>query len=661
MTKTEYTLKENVIIKHQMPRVGIICSNPRRAERIAHNCLENATLLTYYQSAWAIDIYIGTYKNKHVFVAGVAVGASGASFSVQQLAAAGAKVIIRYGSNDNPGILKDDMHNIILVDSADNLYGLMQGNGAPKSDWGTTLYANTDLINTLNTAFQNSGIGVNKAICHHVEDYVAYTFPSLHPHCEQIQFDLKKLESQSTEKLHCRDMESAALFYRARIDGFAAATVLQNVPKPAGTDQVYNKEIGELAKQIEPQIAEIILDVITPHSEDYKNNFMTYTKLDEHNIKEYLKYINNKSYVGANITEIGDGNLNQVFRVTIDNSSLIIKQALPYLRCVGESYELDKIRMKYEIAYLKIASELYGKHVPELYHTDDKQMMLMHMQDLSQHQLMREGLINGIQYPNFSKHIAKFLANVLFKTSRNHLDLEEHAGLIKKFNDNKLKSLTEDFFFTFAFIDHETNYKNSPDKFSYQFRKNVKSLLDLFATNTESLSHGDLHTGSIFVNQSDTYIIDGEFAFMGPIGFDLGLLIANLMTAYIRHKAYDINSKSHDMQDWLIKTIQEVINNFFNEYKILWDEFNKNNRLFNKTEFKHYQNEYFMYVLQTSIGFAGVEMCRRTCGLAGVKEIREIPEPTLKEKAEDMVLDTGMFMVENYQQISSIQDIILKL
>lgn len=661
MTKTKFTLQENIIIKHPLPKVGIICSNPRRAERIAHNCLENVTLLTKYQSAWAMDIYIGTYKGKHVFVAGVAVGASGASFAIQQLAAAGAKVIVRYGSNDNPNISKDDMQKVILVDSADNLVGLMHGNGEPKSEWGKKLHADAELINKLGETFKDAGIGINTAICHHVEDYVAYTFPSLHPHEEQIYKDLKELESQELEKLHCRDMESAALFYRANIDGFTAATVLQNVPKPAGKDQVYNKEIGELAKQIEPKIANIILDVITPYSTGYKETFQSYAKLDENNIKEYLSSINNQDYSNAKINEIGDGNLNQVFRIITNESSFIVKQALPYLRCVGESYALDKIRMKYEIAYLKIASELYGEHIPTLYYTDDKQMMLVNMQDFNQHQLMRDGLINGIQYPNFSKHIARFLATMLFKTSRNYLGLDEHSDLIKKFNDNKLRTLTEDFFFTYAFIDHETNYKNSPDKFSFNFRRNVKSLIDLFTTNAEALSHGDLHTGSIFVNENETYIIDGEFAFMGPIGFDLGLLIANLITAYIRHKVYDTTPNSKDMQIWLSGTIEEIINNFSNEYKILWNENSQKNRLFNKAEFEDYQDEHLKYILQTSIGFAGVEMCRRTCGLAGVKEIREISESNLKAKAEDMVLSAGILMVENYQDINSIQDLTLKL
>ncbi|MCX8514646.1 MAG: S-methyl-5-thioribose kinase, partial [Burkholderiales bacterium] len=570
MGKTKYSLTENLIIKSNMPSVGIVSSNPKRAERIAYSCLQDVILLTEYQSAWALDIYIGKYKDKFVFVAGVALGASGASFAIQQLASAGAKVIIRYGSNDNPGITKADMAKVILVDSADNLVGLMHANGEPEQDWGKTLYADTELVAQLNKEFKKSGLNVEMAICHHVEDLVAYNYPVLHPNYKQISNQLEKLYLNQATKLHCRDMETAALFYRAKIDGFVAATVLQNIPKIPGKNQVYYNEVGETARQMEPRIAKVILDVIVPYSDEHEiSSKVAYVKLDENNVKEHLGQINDEDYSLAKIKEIGDGNLNQVFRVNMPDKSLIVKQSLPYLRCVGEEYLLDKIRIKYEIAYLKIAANLCENHIPRLYYTDDKKMMVIHMQDLNKHQLMRDGLINGIKYPNFAQHIAKFLATMMFKTSRNYLDLKCHVELIKTFNDNTLRSLTENFIFTFPYIEHETNYKNLPHRFSFKFRNNMKFLLDLFATSTETLSHGDLHTGSIFINEEETYIIDGEFAFMGPAGFDLGLLIANLITAYIHHKNLSANPKSKDIQSWLITTIEEIITNFAIEYKKL--------------------------------------------------------------------------------------------
>jgi 5-methylthioribose kinase len=41
------------------------------------------------------------------------------------------------------------------------------------------------------------------------------------------------------------------------------------------------------------------------------------------------------------------------------------------------------------------------------------------------------------------------------------------------------------------------------------------------------MCHGDLHAGSIMVTDTETRVIDPEFAFYGPMGFDIGMLIGN--------------------------------------------------------------------------------------------------------------------------------------
>lgn len=41
--------------------------------------------------------------------------------------------------------------------------------------------------------------------------------------------------------------------------------------------------------------------------------------------------------------EIGDGNINFVFVITGPSGSIIVKQGLPYIRCVGESWPLSQV------------------------------------------------------------------------------------------------------------------------------------------------------------------------------------------------------------------------------------------------------------------------------------------------------------------------------
>lgn len=48
------------------------------------------------------------------------------------------------------------------------------------------------------------------------------------------------------------------------------------------------------------------------------------------------------------ITEVGDGNLNLVFIVKGTSGGVAVKQALPYVRLVGESWPLPLSRAHYE-------------------------------------------------------------------------------------------------------------------------------------------------------------------------------------------------------------------------------------------------------------------------------------------------------------------------
>ncbi len=55
-----------------------------------------------------------------------------------------------------------------------------------------------------------------------------------------------------------------------------------------------------------------------------------------------------------------------------------------------------------------------------------------------------------------------------------------------------------------------------------------------FVSKAETLVHGDLHSGSIMVTAEDTQVIDPEFAVYGPFGFDVGMLLANVLLGLLR-------------------------------------------------------------------------------------------------------------------------------
>jgi 5-methylthioribose kinase len=397
-----------------------------------------------------------------------------------------------------------------------------------------------------------------------------------------------------------------------------------------------------------------------------------YKILNSGNIVSYLQSIEKiKEYFGddsLHVSEIGDGNLNFVYIIKSEQNfqkALILKQAVPYLRCVGEEYPLSKERMTFEIRALLKYSELTPKLVPFIYDSNEE-MSVVVMQFLSEHTIMRKGMIEGVVYPKFAEQISSFLAENLFKTSSLFLDSTCKRQLVDRFNKNvELCKLTEDFVFSFAFMEHETNNENADANPTAQklfedmdFKRNVLKLKYKFMTGSDALLHGDLHTGSIMLNQDETFVIDPEFAFVGPFGFDIGALIGNLIMSYISHLHV---SKNEQYQKWILDLIEEILSKFEQKFLSLWSEVDESalyvKGYMDENELEIFKKEFMNNMLRDTVGFAGCKMSRRMFGIAGVEDIRAIQNKEIRDKAEAHVLEIAKRFVKNYEKIESIQDI----
>src|SRR5579885_3504090 len=85
--------------------------------------------------------------------------------------------------------------------------------------------------------------------------------------------------------------------------------------------------------------------------------------------------------VGANISEwrvreVGDGNLNLVFIVEGPAGSVVVKQALPYVRLVGESWPLPLERSWFEYNALVEHARYAPRLTPKIFHFDREQAMI---------------------------------------------------------------------------------------------------------------------------------------------------------------------------------------------------------------------------------------------------------------------------------------------
>lgn len=106
-----------------------------------------------------------------------------------------------------------------------------------------------------------------------------------------------------------------------------------------------------------------------------------YQSYNEESIKTYLSTLPSViAIIGgavSNVTEVGDGNLNFVYIVTGSNGRIVVvKQALPYVRCVGESWPLSLERAYFECHALLEERKYAAEYVPEVYHFDKSKSII---------------------------------------------------------------------------------------------------------------------------------------------------------------------------------------------------------------------------------------------------------------------------------------------
>jgi 5-methylthioribose kinase len=351
------------------------------------------------------------------------------------------------------------------------------------------------------------------------------------------------------------------------------------------------------------------------------------------------------------VREVGDGNLNLVFIVEGPAGDLCVKQALPYVRLVGEGWPLDLRRAWFEHRAAEVQSRHAGPRIPELLHFDER-LYLIAMECCRPHVIMRRGMIQGVVYPVFAGHIAEYLAATLYRTSDMALPAAEKRGLVAAFSGNtELCKITEDLVFTDPYTVCERNRWTSPqlDDVAAEIRadaplKRAVSALKLkFLGEAQALLHGDLHTGSIMVTAEDTKVIDPEFAVVGPMGFDVGKLLGNLLMSHFSQRGHEREPGERDVyRRWILGTVEEVWDRFSRRFAELWTAHPTGDgypaSLFDgpdgRASLREAQSAYTASLFRDALGFAGAAMIRRTLGLAHNIDMEWIRDPDLRASCE---------------------------
>lgn len=372
---------------------------------------------------------------------------------------------------------------------------------------------------------------------------------------------------------------------------------------------------------------------------------------------EVISYVKEKNLFSENadltVKEIGDGNINYIFKVEnkIDGKSIVLKQADKLLRSSGRP--LDLTRSKIEANILRIENDLAPHFVPEIYFYDEI-MCVLAMEDISEYKNLRTDLIAGKIFPNFADNISEFLSRTLLLTTDLFMNKFEKKKNVKEFINPELCDISECLVFTEPYDNNRNRniitagneefvenilYKNEDLHFA------ILKLREKFMNYSQSLIHGDLHSGSIFINEKGIKIIDPEFSFYGPMAYDIGNVIGNLYFPLYRAKFFMEDSKEkEEFINWLEKCILDIPILFSEKCKLLWEKYSKDKLLKNK-KFRDY---YIENIVKDSLAYAGTEMIRRTVGDAKVLELTSLENSEKKLELErDLINKAVSMIIEN--------------
>jgi 5-methylthioribose kinase len=370
------------------------------------------------------------------------------------------------------------------------------------------------------------------------------------------------------------------------------------------------------------------------------------------------------------IDEVGDGNLNLVYTVSSNSGNIIVKQALPYMRLVGDSWPLPLSRSFYEHEVLVRQAKRDPGSVPEIYYFNKTQAIIA-MEILLPHVILRKKLIAGEYINGLAQRLGEFCARNAFRGSDLSLQTADKKNDTAMFQGNlALMGITERFVFTDPYFEAEMNHHTDGlDPIVKILRSDVKmkseahKMFMKFTANTETLCHGDLHSGSVMCTDNETKVIDPEFGFYGPMGFDIGMLISNYLMAYFSQPGHRDSENLSEYQSWILKVIEETFETFQQEFKKLWNS-ERTGILFPRLMFEDQGdssdfalNEMLEHIWQDAVAICGIEMHRRVLSLAHNADFEEISDTKKRSQIEARNLMMGRELILNNKSIKNASEL----
>ena len=353
------------------------------------------------------------------------------------------------------------------------------------------------------------------------------------------------------------------------------------------------------------------------------------------NCKEFLERM---SITGSiEVSEIRKGKVNHIFRITdVDKGvSYILKKSETKLAGLNlpivSSFDISTSRNHNEAKVLRYIAEIISAmYVPKVLLECEEESFFV-MEFLDGYEDVRDVLLNMHVPNNLGESLSSILADIYLKTAN---ATEEEMGvknrcmldviimlLIKIPYEEKMvkanKILVDSDFFTKAVKDKEL--MTYVMELAYKLKNSKQALLN-----------GDLHLGSIFYKQGKYKLYDYEFAFKGPVSYEIGKIIAHFILAYY----YALAEGANDVAEDVLKQIIIFYDSIFCELE---------------------KNDAFSYprIKDDVLKFCGLELISRVTGILQLKYIMNISDSAIRDKVQKCVFKLGEEMIKGRFKINS--------
>ena len=371
------------------------------------------------------------------------------------------------------------------------------------------------------------------------------------------------------------------------------------------------------------------------------------------------------------IRDVADGYMNAVFIVEGPAGGVCAKQALPYVRYHGESWPLSENRAFFEASYMKRLQPLVGGLAPRLLHFDPALQFIV-MEQLTPHIILRGGLIKGQRFPRVAADVGRYVATAAFHTSDLGVPFETKFKDIALFAGNHaVLRISVDLIFIDPYVEVWRNrYIGEVEPWARALRADValKTAVarhrNAFLSNRQALLHGDRHTGSVMVTAEETRVIDGEFSTFGPIGFDLGAFVANLVIAWYAQGGYQREAAERGaFRTFILEQIATLWSTFRRHFLALWEASPGAGDGYPASHFvdpagaarlSTIQADFVDAVFRDMVAFAAIKMIRRVISYAQVADFLVIEDTATRARCQAAALAFARALLKHPERFTDL-------